>query len=284
MILVTGVSGQLGKLVVSSLLARGVAASEIVAAVRSPEKVDDLKQLGVEMRKADYNDLASLKTAMNGVNRVVLVSSSEVGQRAVQHQNVIDAAKEAGIELLAYTSILHADSSPLALAEEHRATEAALKASGVPHVLLRNGWYSENYTMGAGMAVEHSAVLGSAGEGKYATAARADYAAAAAVAITSDDQAGKVYELAGDEAFTLAQYAAYIAEISGKNVVYQDLPEAEYAKVLVEMGLPEGFANILADSDVGASKGGLFDDSHSLSKLIGRPTTPIQDSIKQALK
>ena len=283
MILVTGATGQLGNLVINSLLAKGVAADQIVAAVRSPEKATALQERGVVVREADYTDPASLKAAMNGIKRVVLVSSSEVGQRAAQHQNVIDAAQATGVELLAYTSILHADTSPLALAEEHVATEAALKASNVPHVVLRNGWYSENYTMSAGMAVEHGAVLGSAGEGKYSTAARADYADAAATVITSEDQAGKVYELAGDEAFTLAQYAAYIAKISGKEVVYQDLPEAEYAKVLVEVGLPEGFAAVLADSDVGASKGGLFDDSQTLSKLIGRPTTPIQDSIKLAL-
>ena len=283
MILVTGASGQLGNLVINSLLAKGVAADQIVAAVRSPEKATALQERGVVVREANYTDPASLKAAMNGVKRVVLVSSSEVGQRAAQHQNVIDAAQATGVELLAYTSILHADTSPLALAEEHVATEAALKASSVPHVVLRNGWYSENYTMSAGMAVEHGAVLGSAGEGKYSTAARADYADAAATVITSEDQAGKVYELAGDEAFTLAQYAAYITKISGKEVVYQDLPEAEYAKVLVEVGLPEGFAAVLADSDVGASKGGLFDDSQTLSKLIGRPTTPIQDSIKLAL-
>lgn len=283
MILVTGASGQLGKLIISSLLARGVAASNIVAAVRSPEKSTDLSDLGVHVRKADYTDPASLNSALEGVNRVVLVSSSEVGQRTVQHQNVIDAAKAANIELLAYTSILHADTSPLSLAEEHKQTEAALKAADIPHVLLRNGWYSENYTMGAGMAVEHGAVLGSAGEGKYSTATRADYADAAAIVITSEGQAGKVYELAGDEAFTLAEYAAHITQISDKEVVYQDLPEAEYAKVLVSVGLPEGFATILADSDVGASKGGLFDDSHTLSQLIGRPTTPIQDTLKLVL-
>ncbi|WP_417507342.1 SDR family oxidoreductase [Marinomonas gallaica] len=284
MILVTGATGQLGKLVITGLLARGIAADGIVAAVRSPDKADDLAQLGVIVRKADYTDPASLKAAMVGVKRVVLVSSSEVGQRAPQHQNVIDAAKENAIELLAYTSILHAETSPLALAEEHRATEAALKASGVPHVLLRNGWYSENYTASAAMALEHGAVLGSAGKGQYATATRADYADAAAIVITSEDQAGKVYELAGDESFTLAEYAALLASISGKEVVYQNLPETEYAKVLVDVGLPEGLATILADSDVGAAKGGLFDDSHTLSTLIGRPTTPIQDSIKVALK
>ncbi|WP_067093713.1 SDR family oxidoreductase [Marinomonas atlantica] len=284
MILVTGATGQLGKLVITGLLARGIAADGIVAAVRSPDKADDLAQLGVILRKADYTDPASLKAAMVGVKRVVLVSSSEVGQRAPQHQNVIDAAKEAAIELLAYTSILHAEASPLALAEEHRATEAALKASGIPHAVLRNGWYSENYTASAAMALEHGAVLGSAGEGQYATATRADYADAAAIVITSEDQVGKMYELAGDEAFTLAEYAAHLTAISGKEVVYQNLPEAEYAKVLVDAGLPEGLATILADSDVGAAKGGLFDDSHTLSTLIGRPTTPIQDSIKVALK
>ncbi|MCO4786079.1 MAG: SDR family oxidoreductase [Marinomonas atlantica] len=284
MILVTGATGQLGKLVITGLLARGIAADGIVAAVRSPDKADDLAQLGVILRKADYTDPASLKAAMVGVKRVVLVSSSEVGQRAPQHQNVIDAAKEAAIELLAYTSILHAEASPLALAEEHRATEAALKASGIPHAVLRNGWYSENYTASAAMALEHGAVLGSAGEGQYATATRADYADAAAIVITSEDQVGKMYELAGDEAFTLSEYAAHLTAISGKEVVYQNLPEAEYAKVLVDAGLPEGLATILADSDVGAAKGGLFDDSHTLSTLIGRPTTPIQDSIKVALK
>lgn len=284
MILVTGATGQLGKLVITGLLARGIAADGIVAAVRSPDKADDLAQLGVIVRKADYTDPTSLKAAMVGVKRVVLVSSSEVGQRAPQHQNVIDAAKDAAIELLAYTSILHAETSPLALAEEHRVTEAALKASGIPHVVLRNGWYSENYTASAAMALEHGAVLGSADEGQYATATRADYADAAAIVITSEDQAGKVYELAGDESFTLAEYAALLASISGKEVVYQNLPETEYAKVLVDVGLPEGLATILADSDVGAAKGGLFDDSHTLSTLIGRPTTPIQDSIKVALK
>lgn len=283
MILVTGASGQLGRLVVQSLLNRGTPAGSIVAAVRSPEKSQDLAAKGIIVRQADYSDPASLSTALEGVKRVVLISSSEVGLRAVQHQNVIDAAKEAKVELLAYTSILHADTSPLALAEEHKATEKALADSGIPYVLLRNSWYSENYTATAAMAVEHGAVLGSAGDGKYSTATRKDYAEAAAVVITGENQAGKVYELAGDEAFTLSQYAQYIGEISGKPVAYQDLPEAEYTKILVDMGVPEGFAAILADSDVGASKGGLFDDSKTLSKLIGRPTTSIKESIKAAL-
>ncbi|WP_133010665.1 SDR family oxidoreductase [Marinomonas flavescens] len=283
MILVTGASGQLGRLIVANLIQRGTPANQIVAAVRSPEKAQDLAEQGIIVRQADYTDTASLTAAMEGVKRVVLVSSSEVGQRTPQHKNLIQAAKDAKVELLAYTSILDAQNSPLALAAEHVETEQALLDSGVPHVLLRNGWYSENYTGTVAMAIEHGAVLGSAEEGKYATAARADYAEAAAVAITAENQAGKVYELAGDNAFTLAEYAQKISQISGKSVVYQNLPEAEYAKVLVQVGLPEGLAVILADSDVGASKGGLFNDSKTLSTLIGRPTTPIEDSIKAAL-
>ena len=283
MILVTGATGQLGNLIVNNLIKRGTPANQIVAAVRSPEKAQLLAEQGVVVRKADYSDPASLNAAFEGVKRVVLVSSSEVGQRFPQHQNVIEAAKQAGVELLAYTSLLDAQNSPLALAAEHVQTENALAESGVPYVLLRNGWYSENYTASIGMALEHGAVLGSAGEGKYATATRQDYAEAAAVVIASENQAGKTYELAGDQAFTLAEYATSISEISGKTVVYQDLPAEEYTKILVGAGLPEGFAAILADSDVGASKGALYSDSKDLSALIGRPTTPIAESIKAAL-
>ena len=282
MILVTGASGQLGRLVIESLLEK-TAASNIVAAVRNIDSVKDLAEKGVHIRQADYTQPDTLVTAFANVEKILLISSSEVGQREIQHKNVIEAAKAAGVSLIAYTSILKADTSSLILAEEHAATEKLLAESGVPHVLLRNGWYSENYTGTIGMALEHGAVLGSVGEGKFSAAARADYAAAAAVVLTRDNQAGKIYELAGDNAFTLSEYAQAISHLSGKAVIYQNLPEAEYTKALVGMGLPEGFAGILADSDVGASKGALFNDSKDLSTLIGRPTTSIEDSIKAAL-
>lgn len=282
MILVTGASGQLGRLVIESLLEK-TAASNIVAAVRNIDSVKDLAEKGVHIRQADYTQPDTLVTAFANVEKILLISSSEVGQREIQHKNVIEAAKAAGVSLIAYTSILKADTSSLILAEEHAATEKLLAESGVPHVLLRNGWYSENYTGTIGMALEHGVVLGSAGEGKFSAAARADYAAAAAVVLTRDNQAGKIYELAGDNAFTLSEYAQAISHLSGKAVIYQNLPEAEYTKALVGMGLPEGFAGILADSDVGASKGALFNDSKDLSTLIGRPTTSIEDSIKAAL-
>jgi len=283
MIAITGATGQLGRLVIQQLQ-KTVPAAQIVAAVRSPAKAADLAALGVQVRQADYAQPATLEAAFQGVDKLLLISSSEVGQRAPQHAAVIAAAQKAGVKLLAYTSILHADSSPLGLAAEHKETEAMLRASGLPFVLLRNGWYTENYTASVPAALQYGAVMGSAKDGRIASAARADYAAAAAAAVLAkDDQAGKVYELAGDSAYTLSDLATEIAQQSGKPVVYNDLPEADYKAALVQVGLPEGFAALLADSDVGASKGALFDDSHQLSQLIGRPTTPLAEVVKAAL-
>ena len=282
MIAITGATGQLGRLVLQNLL-KTVPAAQIVAAVRSPEKAADLAALGVQVRQADYAQPATLEAAFQGVDKLLLISSSEVGQRAPQHAAVIAAAQKAGVKLLAYTSILRADSSPLGLAAEHKETEAMLRASGIPFVLLRNGWYTENYTASVPAALQYGAVMGSAKDGRIASAARADYAAAAAAVLTKDGQAGQVYELAGDTAYTLSELAAEIAKQSGKPVVYNDLPEAAYAAALVQVGLPEGFAALLADSDVGASKGGLFDDGRQLSRLIGRPTTPLAEVVKAAL-
>ena len=285
MIVVTGASGQLGRLVIQHLLARGVPASQIVAAVRTPAKVADLAAQGVQVRTADYTQPATLDTALQGATKVLLISSSEVGQRTAQHQAVIDAARRAGsVALLAYTSVLHADTSPLGLAAEHVATEAALKASGLPHALLRNGWYTENYLASVAPALQHGAFIGSAGEGRIASAARADYAEAAAAVLTSPQaQAGRVYELAGDTAYTLAEFAAELGRQSGKTVPYVNLPEADFKAALVGAGLPEPLAGLLADSDAGASRGALFDDQHQLSQLIGRPTTALADLMKAAL-
>jgi len=283
MIVITGASGQLGRLVIDKLL-KTVPAGEIVAAVRTPAKVADLAARGVQVRQADYTQPATLDSAFKGADKLLLISSSELGQRAAQHRAVIEAAKRAAVKLVAYTSVLHADRSPLGLAGEHRETEALLAASGLPYVLLRNGWYSENYAASIPSALAHGAVLGSAGAGRIASAARADYAAAAAAVLTRADQSGRIYELAGDDAYTLADFAAEIARQSGKAIVYKNLPEAEYKAILIGAGLPAGLADLLADSDVGASKGGLFDDSRQLSQLIGRPTTPLATSVAAALK
>jgi len=279
MIAITGATGQLGQHVIETLL-KTVPASQIVAIVRNPAKATALSQQGITVRQADYSDEAAFTTALQGIDKLLLISSSEVGQRAPQHRNVINAAKAAHVKFIAYTSLLHADRSPLGLADEHVATEKMLAESGIAYALLRNGWYTENYLASAPAALEHGVFIGAAGEGKIASATRADYAAAAARVISEDGQAGKIYELAGDAGWTLSQLAAELAKQSGKKVVYQNLSEADFAAALKSVGLPAGLADMLADSDVGASKGGLFDDSHTLSKLIGRPTTSLADSVK----
>ncbi|MDN4368949.1 SDR family oxidoreductase [Citrobacter portucalensis] len=279
MIAITGATGLLGQHVIESLL-KTVPASQIVAIVRDPAKATALSQQGITVRQADYSDEAAFTTALQGIDKLLLISSSEVGQRAPQHRNVINAAKAAHVKFIAYTSLLHADTSPLGLADEHVATEKMLAESGIAYALLRNGWYTENYLASAPAALEHGVFIGAAGEGKIASATRADYAAAAARVISEDGHAGKTYELAGDAGWTLSQLAAELAKQSGKKVVYQNLSEADFAAALKGVGLPAGLADMLADSDTGASKGGLFDDSHTLSKLIGRPTTSLADSVK----
>lgn len=282
MIAITGATGQLGQHVIEHLL-KTVSASQIVAIVRNPAKADALSKQGITVRQADYTDQAAFTAALTGVEKLLLISSSEVGQREPQHKNVINAAKAAGVKFIAYTSLLHADKSPLGLADEHVATEKALADSGIPYALLRNGWYTENYLASAPPAIEHGVFIGAAGDGKIAAATRADYAAAAATVIAQDGHAGNVYELAGDSAWTLSELAAELSKQSGKPVTYQNMSEADFAAALKGVGLPAGLADMLADSDTGGSKGGLFDDSHTLSKLIGRATTPLAESVKSIL-
>lgn len=282
-ILVTGASGQLGHLVINALL-KSLPASQITAGARNTGKANDLAAYGVEVREVDYDRPETLEAAFAGIGKVLLISSSEIGKRASQHKTVIESARKANLRLLAYTSVLHADTSLLGLAGEHRETEQALAASGIPFAILRNGWYTENYTASVPMAVMTGVILGSAGKGRISSAARQDYAeAAAAVLVSNTEQAGKIYELAGDEAYTLTELAAEAARQSGKSIEYKDIPEAEYRKVLIDAGLPEPVAALLADSSAAASKGTLFDDSRTLSRLIGRPTTPLAEVIASAL-
>ena len=283
MIAITGATGQLGQHVIESLL-HTVPARQIVAIVRNPAKATALSQQGITVRQADYGDEAAFTTALQGVEKLLLISSSEVGQRAAQHRNVINAAKAAGVQFIAYTSLLHADRSPLGLHVEHVATEKMLAESAIPYALLRNGWYSENYLASAPAALEHGVFIGAAGEGKIAAATRADYAAAAVHVISTEGHAGKVDELAGDDAWKLSQLAAELSRQSGKKVVYQNLSKADFAAALKNVGLPAGLADMLADSDVGASEGGLFDDSRTLSKLTGRPTTTLAESVSALLQ
>lgn len=283
MIAITGANGQLGKLVIQQLLNR-TTADQIIALVRNPEQADNLRAQGVEVREADYDRPETLTSALQGVNKLLLISGNQVGQRVAQHQAVIDAAKTAGVELLAYTSILKADQSPLGLAEEHKITEAAIAASGLANVILRNGWYTENYTQNIAAVLAHNAVVGSADKGQLHTAARVDYAEAAAVVLTdAQSHAGNIYELAGDQGFTLQEYANAIAAKTAKEIHYQPLSAADFTALLTDAGLPEGFAALLADAEAQAAKGWLADDSLTLSKLIGRPTTALTTSLEEVL-
>ena len=281
-IVVTGATGQLGRHVLEALLERGVPAEEIVAAGRSVGRLSDFAERGVRVQPMDYADAGSVAATLKGARRVLLISGSEVGQRVQQHRTVIEAAKAEGVELLAYTSIANADTTAMLLAEEHKATEALLRGSGVPFVLLRNGWYLENYTEQLPGTLAQGAVAGSAGEGKVSAAARVDYAHAAAAVLVADGQAGKVYELGGDDAFSMADVAAEISAATGETITYNDLPAHEYVGVLTGVGVPGAFAEILADSDLGIARGDLLVSTGDLGRLIGRPTTSLAQAVRSA--
>jgi NAD(P)H dehydrogenase (quinone) len=282
-ILVTGATGSLGRHTIDALLERGIPAGEVAALVRDLAKAEDLSARGIDVRVGSYDEPETLDAALAGVERIVFISGSEVGRRVPQHQNVVDAAVRAGVSLVAYTSIVRADTSPLRLAAEHRATEDMLAAAGLPHVRLRNSWYLENYTAQIPTTLEHGVLLGAAGEGRLNAATRADFAEAAAVVVVEDGHAGKVYELGGDAAFSLSEYAAELASQAGAEVAYQDLPVADYAAALVGVGLDEGYAMALATSDAAIKDGALLVETGDLSRLIGHPTTTMAEAIKAAL-
>jgi NAD(P)H dehydrogenase (quinone) len=274
-IAVTAATGHLGRLAIAALKARG---AQPIALARSPEKATDL---GVVTQAFDYT--TADPAALTGVETLVLISSNDFDDRVGQHRKAIAAAKAAGVKRILYTSILKGEANPMILAQDHIGTEAAIRDSGLAATILRNGWYTENYTGALGAAVQHGAIIGAAGEGRVNSAARKDYAEAIAVTALDAAHAGKTYELAGDVAHTGADFAAAVAAASGKPVAYVSMPQADYAQALVGFGLPEGFAQILADSDARAGDGALADDSRTLSRLIGRPTTPITDTIRAAL-
>ena len=277
---VTGATGQLGRLVVAQLLKNGVPANRIVALVRTPSKAADL---GVRAVEADYSKPDTLDSALKGVNTLLLISSNEIGKRAEQHLAVIKAAKTAGVQHLAYTSLLFASSTPVG--KEHAKTEAALKTSGLKYTVLRNGWYNENFLHSLGGALAAGAWIGSSGEGKFSTAAVQDFAEAAAVVLAVPEKhVNATYELAGDSGFTKTELTAEVSKLSGKNIPYVNLSQADYYAALTKVGLPAVIADLFSTSDSGASKGGLFDDSKTLSKLIGHATTPISVTLAAAIK
>ncbi|WP_262287007.1 SDR family oxidoreductase [Micromonospora sp. MA102] len=279
-IVVTGATGPLGRLIIESLLDRGVPADRIVALGRDTDRLAGLAERGVATRRADYENPDSLRAAFAGAEKLMFVSGSEVGRRVVQHGNVVTAAREAGVGLIVYTSIAKADTSTLALAAEHQATEQLIRDSGLPHVFLRNSWYLENYTGQLPTYLRHG-VAGAAGDGRVSAATRADYAAAAAAVLTAADQAGAVYELGGAP-FTMTELAAEVTRQAGATVSYLDLPVDKYTELLVAAGVPEGYAALLADADRGIAQGEL-EVGDDLARLIGRTPTTLAEAIRAAL-
>lgn len=282
MIVITGATGQLGQEVVKALLTKYPAHPFVVTA-RTAQKAEMFFNQGITVRIADYDHAEDWASALEGAEKVLLISSNDIGKRVAQHQTVIDAAKLAKVNCLAYTSLLHAETSSLALAQEHKATEHAIKTSGIPYVILRNGWYTENYTSQINATLAQQAIYGCAGDGLISTASRQDYAEAAAIVLTSEDHIGHTYELAGDHAFSMQDYAQSLSESIGFSIPYHNLSQQAFQEALIKAGLPEAFAALLADADKGIADGQLFESNRRLSELIGRPTTPLEISIQHAL-
>ncbi|HEY2057129.1 MAG TPA: NAD(P)H-binding protein [Amycolatopsis sp.] len=280
-IVITGATGQLGRLVVADLLAAGVAPDDVTAIARSKEKAAGL---GVHVHVGDYDQPETLEGAFGPGDRVLLISGPEAGRRVPQHTAVIDAAKAAGVAQLAYTGVFGGPKADFALADEHRVTEDLILASGLPYTFLRNNWYSDVYTAGLADTVARGAVTNSVPpEARIATASRADYAAAAAIVLRTEGHLNAAYELSGDQAWTFGEFAAEVARQSGKPVVHNSVSPEENTKILISVGLPEAFAEVLTGVDDAIGRGLLAGTPGDLSRLIGRPTTPIADSIAAAL-
>ena len=282
-IVVTGASGQLGRLTIAHLLERGVPADEITATTRAVERLKDLAEKGVDVRAADYTDPASLRAAFRGADRVLLVSGHPGPDRLSEHRNAIEAARAAGVGLLAYTSVVNADTSDMLIADDHAATEALIADSGLAFVFLRNSWYHENYTARIPAFLQHGAVIGGGGDGRVSGAGRTDYALAAAEVLAGQGHENHIYELGGDPAYTLAELAAEITRQSGTEVRYQDVSETAHVRALADAGLPQPIAQLLADADQGIRRDELYTGSGDLARLIGRPTTPLATAIAAAL-
>ncbi|GLY18773.1 NAD(P)-dependent oxidoreductase [Kineosporia sp. NBRC 101677] len=281
-IVITGATGKLGRLALPALLKKGIPAHEIVAGGRNLELLRQFAEQGVHLKVIDYDRPETLTAAFTGAERVLFISGTDIGQRVRQHQNVIDAARAAGVELIAYTSVAHCDRTTVRLADEDKPTELALKTSGIPSVLLRHAWYTENYTDQIPTALEQGTIVGSAGAGRVSAATRADLAEADIAALLGA-QGGEIYEMGGDEAFTLTELAAEVSRQSGKDIAYADLPTGEYRELLNSFGIPAPMDGLLADADRGVRDGEMLVETGDLSRLLGRPTTSLAEAVRTAL-
>ena len=281
-IAITGATGQLGQLVIQHLL-KQTQAENIIALVRNVEKTEHLKAKGIDVRHFDYDSPATLVPALQGIDKILLISATEVGRRTPQHKAVIDAAIEAKVPYIAYTSLLRADTSPLGLAQEHRETEQLIRESGLSYTFLRNNWYSENYLAGLAHNIETGILYGAAQDSLISAAPRTDYAEAAANVLLSENHKNKTYELASSTAFTLETLAKTISKVSNKTVAYSNLSAEDYKQGLLQAGLPEGLVNVIVEADIEAQNGAMLSDSKDLETLLNRPTTSLEKTIKSLL-
>ena len=282
-IAICGAAGKMGQHVIQQLLKR-INANNIVVIARHAQTGERIESDEIELRQADYLDVTSLQLALSGIDKVLLISSSEVGTLAEAHFNVIAAAQGAGIQHVVYTSLLHADQSGIAMAQEHLLTEQALFKCGLVYTILRNGWYTENYTANLKTVLDSGTLIGAAGEGKITSALISEYAEAAAIVLTTHAHENKVYELAGDESYTLTELAAEVSRQTGKNIVYLNLEEPDYRERLIYQGTEPAMANLIVNADMGAANGALFDNSGKLQELLGRKTASLEQAVKIALQ
>lgn len=278
MIVVTGATGKLGRLVIEALMRRSDP-SQIIAAVRNPERMADLTTRGIKVRHADFDKPGTLIAAFMGAKRALLISSNDLSHRTTQHLAAIEAAKRAGVQSLSYTSLLHADTSKMRLAAAHKATEQALIASGMAYTILRNSWYLENYTEHLAPMIAEGTIHGCAALGRVCAASRNDLAEAAAVVLTKPGHDKKIYELAGDQSFSMSELAAAVATHSGKAITYDDMSESDYNDHLVLSDVPQAMADVLSDADAAIARGEMEDKSGALHRLIGHETTGLSAAL-----
>lgn len=278
---VTGATGSLGTLVIEGLLER-VPADSVVAVVRDRDKGAALAARGVRLTTADYGAPDTFRGVFRAGDRVLLISGNDVtADRVAQHRTVVDAAASAGVGLLAYTSVPGALQARLA--DPHRRTEGLILASGLPYTLLRNNWYTEAYTEQLPLVLHLGAVARACADGRVASASRADYAAAAVAVLTGQGHENRTYELGGDTAWSLAEYAAEVSRGAGREVPYRALTFDGYLAHLTSAGVPARAAELLAGADVSVARGQLAGTPGTLSRLIGRPTTPMRRSVAEAM-
>ncbi|MDB5103613.1 MAG: hypothetical protein JWP91_1302 [Fibrobacteres bacterium] len=282
-ILVTGATGHFGSKVMERLLEH-VPAKHLIASVTDPKRAGNLKKRGVDVRHGDFDFTHTLDHAFKGADRMLLISTMGDNETRIrQHLAAVEAARQAKVKFIAYTSIAKADNTSLWLGEVHRATETAIRATGIPFCLLRNNWYLENEAPVFKAALDGAPVTTSAGEGKVGWALRSDYALAAANVLTGTGHGNKVYELSGPP-LTYPGLAAVMSTVIKRQVPYHNLDDSTFAKFLSQSGWPQELVFLTVEIHRAIREGALDVNRLDLETLMGRPVTPLANGIEEVLR